>query len=228
MSHEIRTPMNGILGFAELLKKPNLTGEQQAQFVNIIQRSGARMLNVINEIVDISKIESGQMEVNFTHVDLSELLHSVFEFFEHDASAKGLNLIMKNQAANKVQMLHTDYSKLEAILINLIKNAIKYTDVGTVEFGVLNASSNDLTQAASNSEVLFFVRDTGIGIAEERQSAIFERFIQADVLDVEARQGAGLGLAIAKAYAKMLNGKIWVNSQPEKGSTFYFSHPYNP
>jgi signal transduction histidine kinase len=216
MSHEIRTPMNGILGFAELLKNPNLTGAETKEYIEIIEKSGARMLNIINDIVDISKIESGLMKLDYEESNVNEQLEFIYTFFKPEVEAKGMTLTylptLKAEEAN----VNTDREKLYAILINLVKNAIKYSNKGSIVFGYQK----------KNGVLEFYVKDTGIGIPKNRQAAIFERFIQADIADKMARQGAGLGLAIAKAYVEMLGGKIWVESEEGIGSTFYFTHPY--
>ena len=217
MSHEIRTPMNGILGFAALLKEPNRTGEDQQKYIRIIEKSGKRLLNIINDIVDISKIESGQMGISIAESNINEQIEYIYTFFKPEVEAKTMHLFFKNSLPEKESLIKTDCEKIYAILTNLVKNAIKYTKEGSIEFGY-----------EKKGEYLeFFVKDTGIGIARNRQAAIFERFIQADIFDKQAYQGAGLGLSIAKAYVEMLGGKIWVESELEKGSTFYFTIPYN-
>jgi len=233
MSHEIRTPMNGILGFAELLKEPDLTGEQQQDYIRIIEQSGARMLNIINDIVDISKIESGGMKVNITETNINEQLNFIYTFFQPEVDEKEIEFSNKTTLTSNEGILKTDREKVYAVLINLVKNAIKYTQKGSIEFGVSTSSTTGPAsepgsiEQSRNVELLqFFVKDTGIGIPKNRHEAIFERFIQADIVDKMARQGAGLGLAISKAYVEMLGGKIWVESEEGKGSTFYFTIPY--
>ena len=216
MSHEIRTPMNGILGFAELLKEPELSSNQQKEYLRIIEKSGARMLNIINEIMDISKIEAGMIIPEIKEFDLNEQIEYVYNFFKPEANAKGIELFIKNSLPAKEAVLLSDREKLNAVLINLVKNAIKYTDKGSIEFG-FNKKDDFLE---------YYVKDTGIGIHKDRLDVIFERFIQADISDVQARQGAGLGLTISKAYVEMLGGQIWIESVPEMGSTFYFNIPY--
>jgi len=220
MSHEIRTPMNGILGFADLLNEPGLTGEEQQEYLGIIAKSGARMLNIINDIIDISKIESGQMKVSVSETNVKEQLDFVYRFFEPEVEQKGLKLTLKKSLTSAAANIQTDREKLYAILTNLIKNAIKYTLEGSIEFGYYVVESRLIPS------LQFYVKDTGIGIPNDRQNAIFERFIQADIMDKMARQGAGLGLAISKAYVEMLGGKIWVESEEGKGSTFYFTLPF--
>ncbi|TRX29380.1 response regulator [Flavobacterium franklandianum] len=221
MSHEIRTPMNGILGFADLLKEPNLTGKQQKEYIKIIEKSGFRMLNIINDIVDISKIEAGLTEVNLKESNINEQIEYIYTFFKPEVEQKGMQLLFKKSLASKEAVIKTDREKIYAILTNLVKNAIKYTDEGFIEYGYcLNTDSKP-------TELEFFVKDTGIGIPKHRQEAIFERFIQADITDKMAYQGAGLGLSISKAYVEILGGKIWVESEEGKGSTFYFTIPYH-
>lgn len=180
------------------------------------------MLNIINDIVDISKIESGQMNILLSETNVNEQLEYLFKFFGAEANNKGVHLICKNELKRQVANFVTDREKLYAILTNLIKNAIKYTDEGTIEFGYEFVESSE---ASSPHELKFYVKDTGIGIPKNRQEAIFERFIQADIIDKMARQGAGLGLAISKAYVEMLGGKIWTESEEGKGSVFYFTLP---
>jgi PAS domain S-box-containing protein len=220
MSHEIRTPMNGILGFADLLKTPGLTGKEQQRYIEIIEKSGARMLNIINDIVDVSKIEAGLMELHVMESNINKQIGYIYTFFKPEAEAKGINLFFKNPLLAKEAIVNTDSEKLYAVLTNLIKNALKFTHKGSIEFGY------KLVETQFNASLQFYVKDTGIGIPKHRQEAIFERFIQADIADEMAYQGAGLGLAISKAYVEMLGGEIWVESDVGKGSTFYFTLPY--
>jgi len=220
MSHEIRTPMNGILGFSELLKEPGLSGEEQQEYITIIEKSGARMLNIINDIIDISKIEAGQMDIYLSETNVNEQIKFVYALLKPEAEHKKLKLIIKNSLTEVITS--TDREKLYAILINLVKNAIKYTDAGSIEFGY------NLVETNLDHSLHFFVKDTGIGISKNRQNAIFERFIQAEIADKMARQGAGLGLSISKAYVEMLGGLISVESEEGKGSTFHFTIPYKP
>ena len=224
MSHEIRTPMNGILGFSSLLGEPDVTNEQQKEYIDIINKSGTRLLNLINNIIDISKIESGLMDVNIKDININEITSYVFNILKPDALAKNLKLSFVNGLPDDKAVFKTDDEKLIAVLSNLVKNAIKYTDKGSVEFGYKIESSDSKDFSIC---VKFFVKDTGIGIPSDRRIAIFERFIQADILDVQAREGFGLGLSIAKSYVDMLKGKIWVESEVGKGSAFFFVLPYH-
>ena len=232
MSHEIRTPMNGILGFSGLLKTPELSGETQQEYIRIIEKAGARMLNIIDDIVSISRIESGLMEVNIQESNINEQIEYIYTFFKPEVEGKGMQFSFKNTLPEKEAFLNTDREKVYAILTNLVKNAIKYTGKGSIEIGVSLRQAQGtvgepvVTEQGRSTEVEFYVKDTGIGISEDRQDAIFERFIQADIEDKMARQGAGLGLSISKAYVEILGGKIWVESKEGKGSTFYFTLPH--
>jgi PAS domain S-box-containing protein len=217
MSHEIRTPMNGILGFAELLKRPNLTGEKQQQFLRLIGESGERMLETINNIIDISKIEAGLMSVYISESNINKQIEFLHEFFKPMAESKGLQLSFNNGLPSNEAIIKTDSGKINSILTNLVKNAIKFTDAGSIEFGYKK----------KGKYLEFFVKDTGIGIPKDRQDAIFERFIQADIEDKRAFQGSGLGLSISKKYVELHDGEIWVESKEGLGSTFYFTIPYN-
>ncbi len=220
MSHEIRTPMNGILGFAGLLKKPDLKSENRQKYIGIIEKSGNRMLNIINDIVDISKIEAGLMELDMRGTNVNEQIEYIYTFFNPEAESKGMKFSFKNALPTKEAIIKTDHEKVYAILANLVKNALKYTEEGSIEMGY------NLKADTKPGELEFYVKDTGIGIPKERHDAIFDRFIQADIANKMAHQGAGLGLAITKAYVEMLGGKIRVESEEGKGSTFYFTLPY--
>jgi hypothetical protein len=217
MSHEIRTPMNGILGFSYLLSQPGLNSDKQQEYIRIINKSGDRMINILNEIMDISKIESGLVEAIISDVNVNEKVKSVYDILKLDAADKSISFSFDISLPDSAASIKTDGDKLFGILSNLVKNAIKYSDNGSIEFGYFLKGKN----------IEFFVKDTGIGIPEDRQDAIFERFIQADIADVQARQGAGLGLSISKAFVELLGGKIWVESDLGKGSVFYFTLPYN-
>ncbi len=215
MSHEIRTPMNGILGFAELLKEPGLTGGEQRQYVEIIERSGNRMLNIINDLIDISRIEAGQVEVALQPTNINDQMDYLAAFFQPEAQTRHLSFSCTSRLPADDDVMVTDREKVYAILTNLIKNAMKYTHHGAVTFG---AKRRD-------NDVEFHVHDTGIGIPADRQAAIFDRFVQADVADRMAMQGAGLGLSITKAYVEMLGGRIEIESIEGEGSMFRITIP---
>jgi len=217
MSHEIRTPMNGILGFTNLLKRPMLGASEQQEYIELIEKSGARMLAVINDLIDISKIESGQMEITISPININALIHDVYSFFKSNADEKNLQFSLSKLLPLEEIQSNTDKEKLLAILMNLVNNAIKYTSKGYVEIQV----------EKKEDCFVFCVKDSGIGIHPKRQKAIFDRFIQADIGNQRAFEGTGLGLSISKAYVEMLGGKIWLESELGKGSIFYFSLPCN-
>lgn len=216
MSHEIRTPMNGILGFADLLKQPNLTATTQKEYISIIEQSGARLLSIINDIVDISKIESGLMKLAYSKTDVNEQIEYIYSFFRPEIEKKGVKISFNTGLPSKEAVINTDSDKIYAVLINLVKNAIKFTPTGSIELGY---------QKVDNF-LQFFVRDTGIGIRPNLLNTIFERFRQGSDFLTRNYEGAGLGLSISKAYVEMLGGKIWVESEEKKGSVFYFTIPY--
>ena len=217
MSHEIRTPMNGILGFTDLLKEPDLTSKNKEEFINIIEKSGQRLLSTVNDLIDISKIESGQMQVSVSEFDVNKLSDDLFEFFNAETKRKGLELSLSNSTPENCIVL-SDEKKVYSILTNLIKNAIKYTQSGSIKFGYLE----------KDNELQFFVKDSGSGIPKERLELIFDRFIRNEHNEKDATEGSGLGLSISKAYVEMLGGKIWVESEIGAGSEFYFTIPYKP
>ncbi|WP_163325205.1 ATP-binding protein [Draconibacterium mangrovi] len=215
MSHEIRTPMNGILGFAELLKTQAYSKEEELQFINIIQQSGDRMLNTINNIIDISKIESENEEVQIKKVDVVKIVSELNDFFIVEANEKGIDLIIESEVTAPSPNFYSDTYKLTSILTNLIKNAIKFTKKGYVK----------IHYTLSTTELKITVCDTGIGIAPEKQKAIFDYFVQADHSHSSGYEGSGLGLSITRGYIKLLNGDISVSSAPGKGTSFSFVLP---
>jgi PAS domain S-box-containing protein len=216
MSHEIRTPMNSILGFTDLLKTHDLSGEQQQQYIQIIKKGGDRLLSIINDIIDISKIESGQMEVSLSETDINEQIDFISALFRPEAVEKGIKLEVKKSLPDNEAIMKTDREKIFAVLTNLVKNAIKFTQMGSIEIGYVRKSN----------QLEYFVKDTGTGIHREQQSFIFERFRQGSESLNRSYEGTGLGLSISKAYVELLGGKIWVESEPGKGSVFYFTIPY--
>ncbi len=215
MSHEIRTPMNGILGFAGLLKEPDLVMEEQKTYITLIEKSGTRLLHLINDLVNISKVESGLMELSYTYTNLNDKLDFLLKFFSSEANQKGLSLCMKSTLSQEEAKISIDQDKLFSILTNLIKNALKFTKSGSIEFGC----------SLKGDKYEFFVRDTGIGIPNDKRTIIFERFMQADSGLSRGFEGAGLGLSIAKAYVEMLGGEIWLESEMGIGSCFRFTIP---
>jgi hypothetical protein len=230
MSHEIRTPMNGILGFAELLKEPNLSSDELQDYIQTIQISGARMLNTINSIVDMSKIESGLTQINIREMDINEKMEFIYKFFKPEADMKGLQLVLRNRLPDKEAIIKTDNEKVLEILTNLVRNAIKFTFEGSIEFGCVIKSHSEpgSTEQSRSPQLEFFVKDTGVGIPKNQQQIIFERFRQGSESYDRGYEGSGLGLSISKSYVEMLGGKISVESEEGIGSTFYFTIPCTP
>ena len=215
MSHEIRTPMNGILGFADLLKTAEYGSDEQDCFIELIQKSGTRMLETINNIIDISKIQSGAETLLSKEMNLPQMMHEMFTFFSVETKGKGLELKLKTEQCDGWCTIYTDEYKLHSILTNLIKNAIKYTEKGSITIGY----------GIDNGIAHFFVKDTGIGIAKDKQESVFNHFVRADIPYTSQVEGSGLGLSITREYVKMLGGKIWLESEPNVGSTFFVDIP---
>ena len=216
LSHEIRTPMNGILGFARLLNEPHVTFGDQKMFIEQVEKSSDRMLNTITNVVNISAIESGQMEISISTVNVNEQLEKIYTRFKPEVDQKGVQIFVKTALSSKDSIIKTDSEKLRTMITHLVDNAVKFTHTGTIEFGC----------EQTNKHLEFFVKDTGIGISDEIKEFIFTRFRQGSESFSRGYEGAGLGLSIAKAYIELLGGKIWVESEPGKGSTFYFTLPY--
>lgn len=217
MSHEIRTPMNGIMGFLQLLNDVDLTSDDRQYYFDIINKSGERLLSTINDIIEISKIESGQLNVVHSNVNIKEILNFHYNFFKKQTDEKGILLTMKC-CEDVSEIVLCDQHILDGILTNLIKNAVKFTEFGEIEFGTF----------LKDESLVFYVKDTGAGISKNRLEAIFDRFVQADLDYKRPHEGSGLGLSIVKAYADLINGRVWVESEERKGSIFYFSVPYKP
>ncbi len=218
ISHEIRTPMNGILGFAQLLKSPHLAGEEQAEYIDLIMQSGERMLNLINNLINISRIEAGETMLHVIETPVNELLSDLYAFFKPEIEKKGLRLNCKTGLPDVESIVETDSGKLIQILTNLIQNALKFTSKGEIDFGY-----NRIGGALE-----FYVIDTGVGIAPDMKEKIFDRFHQVDNTITRTQEGSGLGLSISKAYVELLGGTIRVESREGWGSEFYFTLPYNP
>jgi signal transduction histidine kinase len=215
IAHEIRTPMHGILGFADMLKTASLSNEQMMEYIVIIEKSSGRMLNTITDLIEISRIESGQTEINLSILDIDGQLDSIYAIFKPEADKKGIQLTVKNSLETEGLHIRTDREKLDTILTQLLKNAIKYTKKGAIE----------IAYEQKGDYIEYSVKDTGIGIEKDKQQSIFGRFTQADNSLSKIYEGSGLGLSITKAYVEMLGGIIWVESEPGKGSTFYFTLP---
>ncbi len=218
ISHEIRTPMNGILGFSELLKEPQLSGEEMAEYIDLIQKSGQRMLNLINDLIDISRIDAEETKLQITPTPVNELLDDILAFFKPEAELKGLFLTCTTELSDTESIIATDSVKLNQILTNLVKNALKFTLQGGIDFGYRR----------KDGILEFYVVDSGIGIPADMTDQVFDRFKQVDNTLTRGYVGAGLGLCITKAYVAMLGGRIWIESVNGEGSTFLFTLPYTP
>jgi signal transduction histidine kinase len=240
INHEIRTPMNGILGFASLLKELDLSGDQQTEFIVSIEKSGNRMIETITTIVNTALIQTGQMEVSLSETNVNKLIKQTLTRYKPDSDEKGLDFSCNCPSGTDDLIISTDDEKLGFILSHLVKNAIKFTDKGYIYFGyTLKGASvtvgvdakTDLpaeTQVGKPNravELEFFVKDTGIGIPQNRQSAIFAPFQHADIANIRAFQGIGLGLSVSKAYIEMLGGEIRLESKEGEGASFYFTLP---
>lgn len=216
MSHEIRTPINGILGFTDLLESNSYPPQEQEEFISIIKQSGIRMLNTINNIIDVSKLEAGAEEIKITAVNTKSILSELFTFFTPEANANGLDLLFEEKdKESSNDIFYTDEYKLISILTNLIKNALKFTKKGfvKVEFRITKEHAE------------FKIIDTGIGIEKAKQKSIFNQFVQADNSHSSGFEGSGLGLSIVKGYVQLLNGEINIDSEQNTGTTFYIRIP---
>ncbi len=218
MSHEIRTPLNGILGFSELLKVKDISDGDVKQYAEIIFKSGNKLLNIIDDLINISNIESGAVNISKEKVYFNYLLKNLHKEFTKKALNIGVEFEYDFGLPDNECIIETDEYKLERIISILIKNSLKFTKKGKIIFGYEVLYGNQ-------PEVRFYVRDTGIGIPKAMQEMIFKPFIQADTSYNRAYEGAGLGLAISKKYVELLGGKIWVDSEVGQGSTFFFTVP---
>lgn len=220
MSHEIRTPMNGILGFSEFLLDEQLSAEKRKQYVKIVQSSGNQLLHIINDILEISRLETKQVPIIKGNVCLNDLLIEQFNLFNTKVKEQNLSLYLNKPLTDKQSTITTDKSKLIKILSNLIENAIKFTNDGFIELGY--------KLSHSNKKMEIYIKDTGIGIAKTQHEAIFNRFSQADKNLSKNNGGLGLGLSIAKENAELLGGTIQINSEIGQGSVFTVTIPYTP
>ncbi|MGM0496695.1 MAG: response regulator, partial [Bacteroidota bacterium] len=220
MSHEIRTPMNGIMGFSQVLLESDYPKKEQAKFLEIIHSRSKYLLQIINDIVDISKIEANQFTIHKESFCLNDMLRELYEAYQTDKKNYGkehLQIEVDKPLEREESFLITDSKRLRQIMVNLIGNALKFTDEGKIEFGY---------KKHSESSLLFYVQDTGFGISEKDKEYIFERFRQIDDSSKRNYDGTGLGLTISKNLAQILGGDLWLESTPGKGSTFYFTIPY--
>lgn len=218
MSHELRTPMNSILGFTDILSNSELS-EKQKEFINIIENSGKHLLNLIDDIMDVSKLATNKIKPINEGLNLNTLLNEITKYFvlRLKRENKGHIKIITKYGFSDNDIIITDSKCLRQIIINLIGNAVKFT-----LFGEINISY----KLEENNKILFCIKDTGIGIKENKIPIIFDKFRQADQTTTRVFGGTGLGLSISKSCVELLGGEIWVKSEIEKGSEFYFTIPY--
>ena len=215
MSHEIRTPLNSIIGFSDLLLDPFYKSDQYAEFAQLIKINGNNLLSIINDIMDLSKIEAGHVSLNKELFSVSQLVKETYKEFSFRAKEKGIELRIDNTNPDTDLYIESDKIKLKQILINCIGNAIKFTEKGFISIGY----------KLKEGFVEFHVKDTGIGVPRDYQDKIFERFRQVEKSDSRKYGGNGLGLSICKSLIELFGGKIWMESEMGKGSTFYFNIP---
>lgn len=218
ISHEVRTPMNGIMGFSELLNDPGITSNQQKQYSKIIIDSSNQLISIIDDIIEISKLETNQVEVRSEEIDLNEVLQLLFLDFQSKAISKNIAIHLNNKLINNQGSILIDKIKINKILHNLIDNAIKFTTKGMIE----------ISCEIKNNLLLITVKDTGIGIKPEDQELIFRNFSQSEKEVTKSYDGLGLGLSIAMKNAKLIGGNITFTSMLNKGSVFELTVPYHP
>ena len=222
MSHEIRTPMNAILGFSELLSMTEISEEEQTEFIKLIQNNSATLLNLINDIIDIAKIEAEQLHILTTEFSINKLLEDIektYSEIRNNLGKENIEIALRTPNLENDLIIISDQSRINQVVSNLVGNALKYSEKGKIEFGYIIFTKED------NRFIQFFVKDTGIGIPDNKKDVIFERFRQGDDSYTRVYGGTGLGLAISKNIAKLLNGDITVESKEGIGSTFYFTIP---
>ncbi len=216
MSHEIRTPMNGILGFSQLLLEAE-SDEELKEYVEIINKNGNHLLTLIGDIIDLSKIEAGMLTINESEFSINELIDEVCKLFRNNNKIQDgrVELKVRYSLNGADDVILSDRTRLKQVFINLLSNAIKFTNRGLVEIGY----------SIHEKELLFYVKDTGVGMDEDQQEVVFDRFMQATVDHQPKYEGTGLGLAISKAFVKLFGGDIWLESTPGEGSIFTFTLP---
>ncbi len=217
MSHELRTPMNAIIAFSNFLREPDLTEKRKNEYLDHITSAGDSLLRLVDDIIDIAKIESKQLKIFIQPTSINRLLNELYKIFSETRIQNKKKLIQFNLVSDTKfnYIINTDAQRLKQVLTNLIENAFKYTDKGRIDFGF----------QLGEQSVTFFVSDTGVGIPKDKQELIFSRFYQLNHMSERKTSGTGLGLAICKNLAALLGGNMWLESEPGKGSTFYIKIP---
>ena len=216
VSHEIRTPMNAIVGFTTLLGEPDISAEDHRSYLDIIAQSSNHLLSIVTDIIEISHVEAGKMKLDLAKTNIRTVFESLNTQFLSGAVSKGLDFKCIMPEPENDSFFYTDSTKLIQVLSNLLSNAVKFTSNGSIEFGY-----------SRHEETLeFYVSDTGIGIPEDQKIKIFDRFYQVDSRESREHEGTGLGLSLSKSYVEFLGGKIWVESEIGKGSSFYVTVPF--
>lgn len=218
MSHEIRTPMNGIIGFSELLKDEDLEENKRNDYVDIIINSSNQLMQIIDDILEISRLETNRVKVKYSEISINSLLLEVFNLYNEKAKTNNTPLYIKKGLSDVESVISTDSTKLRKIIYNLIDNALRYTNEGHIEVGY----------ERKGEKIKFYVQDTGIGVKEEQLTSIFGRFSQGEKKLSQKMGGLGIGLSIAKENTELLGGKIWVESVYGEGSRFIFTIPFSP
>ncbi|MEG4394564.1 response regulator [Microcoleus sp. BROC3] len=221
MSHELRTPLNAILGFSQVMARNSSITEEQKEYIKIINRSGEHLLDLINDVLSMSKIEAGQITINKSRFNLYNLLNSLKEMLQLKANSKGLHLIFEH-TGELPQYIQTDEAKLRQVLINLLGNAIKFTQKGTVTLRVSSQVEKNTAVVEKKSQLYFEIIDTGPGISPSEISTLFKPFVQTET-GLKSMQGTGLGLPISQQFVRLMEGDIYVKSQLDRGTTFTFS-----
>ncbi len=219
MSHEIRTPLNAICGFSDALAFKDITEDDRKNYIKVIQNSSNQLLAIVNDILTMSAVQTNQEKVHIMPVNINSIIIELLTTFKAQATNKNILLIAKRALSDEKSEILTDKTKLTQILSNLMTNALKFTHQGSIEFGYQ-------VLILAEPVLEFFVKDTGIGIKHEHQTKIFDRFIQADQSIQSSYGGTGLGLAISKAFTNLLGGEMRLESEPGKGSAFYFTLPF--
>ncbi len=220
MSHEIRTPLNAIVGFSQIIVDKNIDAEEQEKFFQYIQDNSNQLINLVNDIIDLSKLESNQLVIRDSILDLNQMMEEIKVTVEHEKKIRDkdhLLVFMETDVLDGDGQVCIDHYRLRQILINLLINAIKFTPKGYIHFGY---------RVKDDKTLLFFVRDTGIGIPLDKQKEVFQYFHQLENSLNRSNTGTGLGLAICKKLVDLMQGTIWLQSEPGKGSSFFFTIPY--